>query len=330
MRLLAGVGCDGARAEWLALAGGANNTVLLVRDGAREVVLKHYRRDANDTRDRLGAEVTLLRYAQLVAPGYTPELLALDESAGVTILSYIPGDAATARDATAANVARAGAFLRALNAPQHLPATAAFGTASEAAFSISDHIALIEDRIGALDRESDPTPATASQAREILDTLHRGWDATRASIDHALASGRVADALPAEGRIISPSDFGFHNARFDQDGMLRFFDFEYAGWDDPAKTLADFFLQPRIPVDHSWRAAFLAAGPSLHPALTDRAEILMPLFAVKWACIVLKSLIPAQRARRLQIYPGASIDELLIAQMDLASGILAKLSVAPT
>ena len=49
MRLLAGVGCDGARAEWLALAGGANNTVLLVRDGAREVVLKHYRRDANDT-----------------------------------------------------------------------------------------------------------------------------------------------------------------------------------------------------------------------------------------------------------------------------------------
>ena len=48
--------------------------------------------------------------------------------------------------------------------------------------------------------------------------------------------------LEEDEKIISPSDFGLHNAKLGEDGKLAFFDFEYAGWDDPAKTIADFFL----------------------------------------------------------------------------------------
>ena len=32
-----------------------------------------------------------------------------------------------------------------------------------------------------------------------------------------------------------------------RDGRLWFIDFEYAGWDDPAKTVCDFFCQPGLP-----------------------------------------------------------------------------------
>ena len=35
------------------------------------------------------------------------------------------------------------------------------------------------------------------------------------------------------------------------DKKLRFLDFEYAGWDDPAKLIGDFFCQPAIPAPHS-------------------------------------------------------------------------------
>ena len=40
-------------------------------------------------------------------------------------------------------------------------------------------------------------------------------------------------------RTLSPSDFGFHNALKRSDGRIVFLDFEYFGWDDPAKMTAE-------------------------------------------------------------------------------------------
>ena len=45
-------------------------------------------------------------------------------------------------------------------------------------------------------------------------------------------------------RALSPSDFGLHNAMRDEDGRLRFIDFEYFGWDDPVKLVSDTALHP--------------------------------------------------------------------------------------
>src|SRR5690606_1492036 len=58
-------------------------------------------------------------------------------------------------------------------------------------------------------------------------------------------------------RLLSPSDFGFHNMLRRDDGSLAFIDFEYFGWDDPAKLAADFLLH---------------AGHKLTPALAARFE----------------------------------------------------------
>ena len=44
-------------------------------------------------------------------------------------------------------------------------------------------------------------------------------------------------------KIISPSDIGFHNILY-KDNKLFFIDFEYAGWDDCFKMIADLVLQP--------------------------------------------------------------------------------------
>src|SRR5258708_29751946 len=41
--------------------------------------------------------------------------------------------------------------------------------------------------------------------------------------------------------------FGFHNALLRPSQELCFLDFEYAGHDDPAKMVGDFFSQPAIP-----------------------------------------------------------------------------------
>ena len=51
--------------------------------------------------------------------------------------------------------------------------------------------------------------------------------------------------------ILSPSDFGFHNI-LSHHNNLYYIDFEYAGWDDPYKLIADFILNPdyKIPIKY--------------------------------------------------------------------------------
>jgi hypothetical protein len=119
-----------------------------------------------------------------------------------------------------------------------------------------------------------------------------------------------AEIPPAE-RCVSPSDFGFHNALSGADGSLRFIDFEYAGWDDPAKMVCDFFLQPALPVDTVHYDHFFAGTLGDWPGverLAVRAKLMQPLFALKWCCIMLNPFLPDLAARARFADPGRASD----------------------
>ena len=121
--------------------------------------------------------------------------------------------------------------------------------------------------------------------REQANLRQLSWDA-------ALA--------PAE-RCLSPSDFGFHNALRRPTSRLCFLDFEYAGWDDPAKMICDFFCQPAVPLPSEWRRRFIESVTTPFPnkqKLFERVQLLLPLYHVKWCCIVLNRCLPEGRARR--------------------------------
>jgi hypothetical protein len=108
-------------------------------------------------------------------------------------------------------------------------------------------------------------------------------------------------ALEQAERRISPSDFGFHNAILGPDQRLRFIDFEYAGWDDPAKTACDFLCQVQVPVPSELAHKFLEpliADDSAPQARADRIAVLLPVYRLKWCCIVLGRILPATSARR--------------------------------
>ena len=83
---------------------------------------------------------------------------------------------------------------------------------------------------------------------------------------------------------------------------MKFIDFEYAGWDDPAKMVCDFFCQPAVPVPRSHLERFLAAvtavtggaGDTLHARVT----LLLPAYEIKWCCIMLNEFLPVGEDRR--------------------------------
>ena len=111
----------------------------------------------------------------------------------------------------------------------------------------------------------------------------------------------AGEPLPQSERCLSSSDFGYHNAIETRDGELRFVDFEYAGWDDPAKLVCDFFHQVQVPVPKSHFERFslsicrLFERPEI---LRRRIELLMPVFGIKWCCIVLNEFLPTSAERR--------------------------------
>ena len=90
--------------------------------------------------------------------------------------------------------------------------------------------------------------------------------------------------LPIAQRTLSPSDFGFHNALKRPDGRLAFLDLEYFGWDDPAKTIADFLLHPGMELSLPLRTHFLHRAiesfPTV-PGLLLRVRVVYLLFALK-------------------------------------------------
>jgi len=101
-------------------------------------------------------------------------------------------------------------------------------------------------------------------------------------------------------RTLSPSDFGFHNALRRTDGIV-FLDFEYFGWDDPAKMIADFLLHPAMELAQDLKRRFMAqvlTNFNDNHHLAVRVEIVYPLFGLKWCLILLNEFIPRELQRR--------------------------------
>ena len=119
--------------------------------------------------------------------------------------------------------------------------------------------------------------------------------------------GEITEPLPQEARCISPSDFGFHNALIHDDGALVFLDFEYAGWDDPAKMVGDFFSHPGSRVDAAYLDDFMSVafdGFAEAEYLAKRAATMRPLFRLKWCCIMLNEFLSDAGQRRAFANPA--------------------------
>ena len=282
--------------------GGGNNRVYALRTASARYALKWYFRHETDTRDRLSAEFEFLRYAYLVAPDRVPRPHAALPAEGLALYEFVEGRKLVPGEVSAGHLDQAIDLLLRLNGPDRLARGGLLGTASEGFFSIAGQLAAVRARVSRLetiaaqDAEGAAARAAATRIRTLLD----------AHSDRILQGAQdrgidPAAELGAADRCLSPSDFGFHNALLRADGRLTFLDFEYAGWDDPAKTICDLFWQPAVPVPRTefdrvvTRCAGIAADAR---SLEWRVRLLMPLFGIKWCCILLNEFLPDAARRR--------------------------------
>jgi Phosphotransferase enzyme family len=287
------------------LAGGRNNQVFRLDTDDGPLVLKRYFKDARDSRDRLGAEWSFVSHAWSRGIRVVPEPLACDPAEQAGLYSFVQGRKLAPTELTSAHVDAAIDFVLAVN--ERPRPTLAPG--SEACFSLADHVSTIERRVARLAKLDDGVPHV-DEARQLVPRLQLMWDAVKALIGAgmALEGLKMSQALGPDQQCLSPSDFGFHNALLDDTGRVTFLDFEYAGRDDPAKLVSDFFCQPDVPVPLSLHGHFvdrMAQGLGLDAAGVARCRLLLDAYQIKWTCIILNDFLPLGAARRAFADTGA-------------------------
>jgi hypothetical protein len=287
------LGMAGAAVE--PVEGGGNNRVFRVRTGMGEAALKQYLTDATDGRDRLGHEWAALTLLARHLPGRAPKPLAVDPERGWAAFDWVEGAPAGAIDRDVDSVV---AFVHELQLLGAHPDAQALPPAAEACLSLADLISQIERRIrrlGAVNSER-----LRLFLADAFEPLFR--DASRLAREHYARAALDPDRpLAPHLRILSPSDFGFHNAKRREDGALIFLDFEYFGWDDPVKLVADFLTHPAMRLSAVQCRRFEAGMTDCfrHDAgYKSRLLAFNPLIGLRWSLIVLNEFLPEGWARR--------------------------------
>ena len=109
-----------------------------------------------------------------------------------------------------------------------------------------------------------------------------------------------AHTLEFNYRILSPSDFGVHNSIRSNDGLV-WIDFEYFGWDDPAKMVLDFRYHPRNRFSNKLKIKFQNEVINYFKAddlLPARIDIFQKLEGINWCLILLNEFLPGYALRR--------------------------------
>ncbi len=282
--------------------GGNNARAWMITGGDRKFFAKQYFPDAEDGRDRLRSELLFLTFANRAAPEYVPVLVGASSEDQVLVTEFVDGESFAGTEIGLPEVEAAAGFVERLNCKAHRPSEDELAVAADAGFALRNQIDGVELRISrlvaALESRSDD-----DEFKNIVNDLESVWAPVRGTAMARLhEDGFDVDASIDRAQwIISPSDFGFHNALKRSDGNICFLDFEYAGWDDLTKLIGDFFAQIAVPVPEALRSAFVAqvsqSVSSCHEA-NAKAEALSDVFAVKWACIALNIFLPRGRERR--------------------------------
>jgi len=320
--MLTGAGHGGVVTEFVALPAGGNNRVYRVRAGGVDFAAKHYFHEHAGERDRLRGEYAFLEHAGRCGIEGVPRPVAANAPARLALYEFIAGRRVYQADIDAKLVRTAAAFFAALNSAPSRTGAGDLPLAADACLSVAQHVRSVDVRIERLSRISTDD-ALAREAAAFVARLARFWSGAREPILRAAPDPEQ----PVVERCVSPSDFGFHNALIRPNGELCFLDFEYAGWDDPAKMAGDFFLHAGIRPSREHLEFFLEIALAAFddaPTIVRRVRLLSAVFRARWACIALNEFLPEVVRRRAFAAGDSLAAERRMGQLAKARELLAE------
>ncbi len=268
---------------------GGNNELLCISVDSNRYVIKFYNKSDKGRHNRLEAEWTFLELLKAHNVSQVPLSIGADDKENIALYSYIPGRKLEPSGITFRHINQAANFVRNINTSLIRRSAAQVCNASESAFSYAEHFELLNSRI---QRLFETIHNDFTYVKNIGDQIFELKKKLNKEIIETEGLEKYTSVLTEKEKILSASDFGFHNVIQKEDGELVFIDFEYSGWDDPAKLAADFFFQPQVPVDPEYFPFFLDACLShldgnIKEQHIERAKNIFPIIGLRWVCIIL-------------------------------------------
>lgn len=277
------------------------------------VAIKQYYQNPEDTRNRLKTEFQSFDFLWIHGIQDVPRPLAHDQEKQIALYEWIEGEPLAGQSITSREIDSAVQFLKKLDDLKNFEQAQQLSNASEACFSLSELFQNLEGRLNRLRM----VRSDANLSKEMQSFLKENLDLTFQDLKKKTTDFK----LSLNEKTLSPSDFGFHNAIKQQDDKIVFLDFEYFGWDDPAKTICDFLLHPAMNLDQSLKKRFVSELLKIYQnqTLSKRAQSLFPVFALKWCVILLNEFVETDLKRREFAQSGNSDSEKLLRdQLDKA------------
>jgi hypothetical protein len=302
--------------------GHGNSRVFRLMAPTRSYALKIYPDLMLDRRNRLENEF----YACQVLREHglpVPEAIRKDSNLNWAIYEWIEGPA-IGNDQRYELIPRFVDFQNLLHQLRNKVSRKNFNMASESCLCGADIERQIHGRLLALQGIGDGA-LQDFLSQNLEPMLHKIL--TRAKADMKSAFDRP---LGFENLTLSPSDFGFHNAKFSADEVLTFYDFEYFGWDDPVKLVSDSLWHPGMNLNEQESTTWLELSQVIYAQdaeFSKRLACYRPLFGIRWCLILLNEYLKIRMANRLHAEPGKlDQDHLQVVQLAKSKNLLNRIA----
>ena len=308
---------------------GRNGRVFKVVSNYNAFAMKFYPPLDKDSRDRLETEYRAFSFLHDANLTVTPRALARIDESRVALYEWIDGS--IVKDPSDADVDDVITFVRRIKELSDATPQDTIGVATEASLSAQQLIHQIESR---LQRLQAVAPGENALAKFLADDVVPAIASQTGMVrrDYTGRSAALSGEIKPSHRILSPSDFGFHNSIRCHNGPLIFVDFEYFGWDDPIRLVSDFVLHPGMKLSDNNRRRFVSASLdifSTDDGFAHRLDLHYPLVVLRWCMILLNEFLPekwnARTATDTKFVEAVQLEQLKKAQV-----MLEHLSESPT
>jgi hypothetical protein len=263
-----------------------------------------------DDRRRLEREFRTLAFLAARGLGGVPRALIRNDELGYGVYSFESGETRAPAELTAGQAARIGRFTAELHRITADDADADSPTAVISAFSLAEQVALIRVRLEEFLASPGTSAYDAVRAfRSELDVAATVEELIRAATADLSADEMTARLTRGRWRL-SNGDFGAHNVLIGRAGRLCFLDWEYSGWDDPARHVQGFLCHAAsVGLSAAAAEAFVATyarAAALSEAELQRHERMRRLYEIEWATIHLSAM--TERRVQARRFAGAGFD----------------------
>ena len=276
----------------LAKSGGGNSKVFCAEADGKKWAIKSYPPYAPNQRDRLVAETTTYQFLNQHQVPAVPEFQQSCSKTRLLIIDWIDGTIPNQYNKS--DIEQAIQFIREIAKLNTLPSAQSLPLAAEACLSLDILIKQIFQRLERLQNHQGNEPLLKDFLQNQLLPLLQQVSAN-AIFGYKENSIDPNVELAVQYRSLIPADFGFHNSLRDETGKLYFFDFDYFGWDDPVKLLADILWHPKMLLSSAQQHDFVNGITNAYQnddQFSLRFKYTYPLFGLRWALILLNEFIP--------------------------------------